>query len=199
MEEIYSALDLEATAQLTGNEALPSAFAVTELASWTMAAVGDALTELMLSTNTTAHKSEVQVDRTLASLWFGQSIHPVDWSMPPVWDEIAGDYQTSDGWIKLHTNLPHHRNAALLVLQAPVNRQAVREAVAQWEKERLESSIVGAGGVAAAMRSSREWQDHPQGQAIAKEPLIIWGKAKGGQHSSLARNLDPTFTRIKNP
>jgi hypothetical protein len=42
-------------------------------------------------------------NRRLASFWFGFSVKPIGWSLPPVWDAIAGDYASADGWIRLHT------------------------------------------------------------------------------------------------
>jgi hypothetical protein len=38
----------------------------------------------------------VSVDRRLASFWFGSSVEPIGWSLPPVWDVIAGDYACAD-------------------------------------------------------------------------------------------------------
>lgn len=32
---------------------------------------------------------------------------PVD--SPGEWDVLAGVYPTSDGWVRLHTNFPHHK------------------------------------------------------------------------------------------
>ena len=55
-------------------------------------------------------------DRRLASFWFAMSIKPEGWAFPPLRDPIAGDYATAGGWIRLHTNAPHHRDAALDVL-----------------------------------------------------------------------------------
>lgn len=36
---------------------------------------------------------------------------PVGWSLPDVWDPIAGNYRARDGWIRLHTNYAGHRAA----------------------------------------------------------------------------------------
>jgi hypothetical protein len=58
----------------------------------------------------------------------------VGWSVPPLWDPIAGDYATRDGWIRLHTNAPHHRAAAETVLGACADRSAMASKVAQWAK-----------------------------------------------------------------
>ena len=94
--------------------------------------------------------------------------------MPSLWDAIAGDYQTADGWIRLHTNLPHHRAAALRALGCDNTREAVTSAVRTWQGDMLETAIVEHGGVAAAMRSQSDWLNHPQGQAVTAEPLTGW-------------------------
>lgn len=98
--------------------------------------------------------------------------------MPNPWDAIAGDYPTADGWIKLHTNAPHHRQAALKALslanQPTLTKAVVAAQVRNWNKDELESAVVAAGGCAAAMRSQAEWLAHPQGAAIENEPLIHW-------------------------
>ena len=99
---------------------LPSAFAVSDLAQASMGAAGAALARL--SAGPDGETGPVTVDRDLASAWFALSIRPDGWDLPPVWDSVAGDYATADGWIKLHTNAPHHRAAALGVLGVPGTR-----------------------------------------------------------------------------
>ncbi|OUS35410.1 acyl-CoA transferase [Rhodobacterales bacterium 56_14_T64] len=162
------------TFDVTGTGQRPSAFAVSELATASVAAVGTELAGLMQALNLTAERSGVTVDQRLASLWYGYSFRPTGWQMPSLWDAIAGNYQCADGWIRLHTNLPHHRAAALRVLDCPNSRDAVTAAVKTWQGNALESAIVEQGGVAAAMRSQSEWLTHPQGKAVATEPLIDW-------------------------
>jgi crotonobetainyl-CoA:carnitine CoA-transferase CaiB-like acyl-CoA transferase len=114
--------------------------------------------------------------------------------MPNPWASIAGDYKARDGWIRLHTNAPHHRAAALRVLGTPEEKEAVIAAVAQWDADELEAAVVEGGGCAAAMRSLEEWAHHPQGQAIAGEPLIDWSEApilaNGRVALNAARRLD---------
>jgi len=181
MDQILTALQLSHSVETIGEERLPSCFAVTDLATSTIGAVGSAIACLISDLNLAPARPCVQVDRRLASLWFAQSIQPIGWEMPPVWDAVAGDYKTKDGWIKLHTNLPHHRAAALSVLQAEPIRDKVKAAVLTLDADDLETAIVKAGGVAAAMRSRDEWQAHPQGRAVASEPLIAWGKVRQGK------------------
>ena len=50
----------------------------------------------------------------------------------------------------------------------------------------LETAIVEAGGVAAAMRSRAEWKAHSQGVAVASEPLVAWTNARRIQRSAAA-------------
>jgi len=152
---------------------LPAWFAVSDLA---VASVGAAARELagMLG----LRDVEIDVRRTL--VWFGMTLRPDGWAVPDAWDPIAGDYEAQDGWVKLHTNAPHHRDAALSVLGCAAERDAVGEAVQRWRKSDLEDAVVSAGGAAAAMRSLSEWAEHPQGIAVSKEPVIAWRTKSSG-------------------
>ncbi len=178
------------TVEIAGEATLDSRYAVSEFASSALAAAGLA-----------AGRGSVAVSQPLADAWFRQAVHPLGWQIPSPWDSLAGDYRTADGWIRLHTNAPHHRLATLLVLdvversrprtgaaivgQAPeperdfeaesrAERADVVAAVAAWNGSELEMAIVEAGGAAAVLRSADEWAQHPQGIALAAEPLIDW-------------------------
>lgn len=180
MQEIISALQLDHQCEVVGSEFFPSCFSVSPLASASIGAVGSAVSALVSELGYTAAAPHATVDQRLASLWFSMSIQPVGWDLPPIWDAIAGDYETKDGWIKLHTNLPHHKAAALVVLGTANQREKVAAAVRAWQADDLEREIVAAGGVAAAMRSRADWQAHPQGIAVAAEPLIAWSDTRRG-------------------
>ena len=157
--------------ELGDGGSLASAFAVSDLAQASVAAAGSALARYVALSRGT-HPPRVSVDRDLASAWFQGSVRPVGWSLPPAWDAVAGDYAGSDGWIRLHTNAPAHRAAALAVLDVPADRGAVSDAVSRWSVPELEAAVVAAGGAAAAMHSPAEWSAHPVGAAVANEPLL---------------------------
>lgn len=180
--EILGALGLPgsraAEAAVTGRGALRSAFEVTDLASASIAAVGLMLADWIRCRG--GPSWPVSVERRLASFWFRGSLRGQGWSPPAPWDAVAGDYRTRDGWIRLHTNAPHHRAAALRVLDAVAQRDVVAAAVAGWEAQALEDAVVAAGGCAAAMRSAAEWSVHPQGAAVAAEPLLACGETPAG-------------------
>jgi hypothetical protein len=172
MHEIIKAFDLTDGFETVGNGHYRSLYQVTNLASHSFGAVGGMMASLIEGLGLSSNQPVVSVDKRLASLWFGVSIKPIDWEMPPIWDAIAGDYQTCDGWIKLHTNLPHHRKAACEVLGCKADREIVTAAVKEWQGDNLEQAIVEAGGVAAVMRSETAWAAHPHGQTVAREPLV---------------------------
>ncbi|WP_024776380.1 CoA transferase [Pseudomonas corrugata] len=171
LASMQAALGLPTTPiHFASDGALPSAFAVTELACASIAVAGQAIAELICQQ--TGRLPSLEVDRRLASFWFSTSLRPIGWSVPPMWDPVAGDYATSDGWIRLHTNAPHHRRAAEKVLGTCVDRLDMATRVAGWNKTELEQAVVDAGGCAAEMRSWQAWQAHSQGMAVNAEPLV---------------------------
>ena len=170
-----------APAMFTGDSTLTSAFAVSEFAAAAIAAAGVAVSGLDGAIEGRA--AEVTVDRALADAWFGSAITPVGWQVPSPWDAVAGDYQSADGWVRLHTNAPRHKAAALGVLGVAADRELVAAEVARWSGEDLEAAVVAAGGCAAVMRSAAEWARHPQGAAVASEPLVHWTTADAAEPS----------------
>ena len=179
--EIWAALGGDAQTlealSFSGAGALPSVFPVTDFAVAAVGVAGLALAELIGAGS--PRLARVTADRRRASFWFGTSIRPQGWEVPPAWDGVAGDYRAADGWIRLHTNAPAHRAAALSALGVPPERPAVAAAVGTWSADTLEAAVLAAGGCAATMRSAAAWAAHPQGQAVAGEPLLH--RASGGQ------------------
>jgi hypothetical protein len=149
---------------------LPSVFAVSDFAAAAVGTAGAAIAELIGARF--GDLPRVSVSKRLSSLWYGWSIRPDGWAMPAPWDPMSGDYSTTDGWIRLHTNAPHHRAAALRVLGVPADKAQVAQAVGGWSANALESAVVESGGCAATMRSIDAWKGHPQGKSVSAEPLM---------------------------
>lgn len=145
-----------------------SAFAVSELAATSIGLATQATASLIASSE------PVEVNVRLASRWFQHSFMTLNRPAPQLWDAFAGDYASADGWIRLHTNAAHHRQAMESVLGQHHHRDALAQEVSRWRASELEQAIVDAGGCAAEMRSAAAWQQHPQGQAVSLEPLIDW-------------------------
>jgi hypothetical protein len=125
------------------------------------------------------------VDRIHAAVVFRSERHlRIDGAAASFWDPLTGDYKTADGVVRLHCNYPAHRAAAQAVL--PVHD---KPAIA------VETAVHDAGGAAAALRTPDEWRRHPQGRAVAAEPLIALeplGAGRPGQPRERLRVLDLT-------
>ena len=163
---------------------LPSVFEVSALASATVGLATLAVAELH-ATRTGKAMRAVHVDRAHADAAFlcERHLRGLGWQLPEVWDPLAGDYLTRDGFIRLHTNYSYHRDAALRVLGlagASATREQVAALVERWEGEQLEAAVVAAGGCAAMLRSPAEWRAHPQGQALAGAPVFELTDASSG-------------------
>jgi crotonobetainyl-CoA:carnitine CoA-transferase CaiB-like acyl-CoA transferase len=179
LRDMWAALGLQDTplehARATGDHDLSSVYAVTDLAAASVGAATLAISTLL--SRRSGRVAGVQIERVLASRWFNRSIDPQGWTLPPAWDAIAGDYETNDGWIRLHTNAPLHRQAALCALglsgrDADVNKETIAAAVRTCGARELETRVVAEGGCAAEMRSEAAWAEHPQGRAVCAEPLL---------------------------
>src|SRR5262249_5024903 len=134
--------------------ALPSVFDVTSAATASIAAATLGAAGLLADRNREPVRG-VQVDSLQAVVAFRSERHirMLDGVLGDLWDPLAGDYPTADGWIRLHTNYAHHRAAALRVLGVTPEREAVAALVAQRAGRELETAVIAAGGAAAALRS----------------------------------------------
>ena len=120
--------------QLTGTEpVLPSSFAVGTAAQTAVAASALAAAELWRTR--TGRQQQVRVAMRDAAIearsehYLGIDGKPVDDHRDP----IAGLYRCGDGrWVRLHTNLPHHRAGTLKLLGCDHDRASVQRALDEW-------------------------------------------------------------------
>jgi crotonobetainyl-CoA:carnitine CoA-transferase CaiB-like acyl-CoA transferase len=180
-------------ADLTGAEpALPSSFAVGTAAQATIAASALAAAELYHLR--TGRRQRVGVDMRRAAIEFRSEHYlRVDGKEPDdVWDKVAGLYRCGDGrWVRVHANLPHHRDGFLKLLGVPHDRAAVQRALDDWQGEALETAAAEAGLVVTACRSFAEWDAHAQGRALAGLPLFSIDKIGEAPPQKLAPAARP--------
>jgi hypothetical protein len=152
---------------------LPSIYAVDVFATAVVAAATAAVAEhLAVRSGEPPRRFEVHRQHVAAAFRSERYLRPEGWQLPAVWDPIAGDYAAADGWVRIHTNYTHHRDAALRALGAGASRDEVARAVGLRAAEDVEASVVHEGGAAAKLRTQAEWAAHPQGRAVAAEPLV---------------------------
>ena len=164
-------------AVLTGQDpVMPSSCAVGTAAQTSIAAAALAACELGHLRGQS--RQTVSVDMTHASLectaWFS-----LDGKVPPMWDKFSGTYRCADGWVRIHTNFAHHRDGALALmgLDAATASRADAEGFMRAQSAlAFEQVAADAGLVVAAIRTFDEWDASPQGQAVAKQPLISFEK-----------------------
>ncbi len=176
---------------------LPAAFDVTGLATASVGAAVRAAADLLAArTGETPREASVDTRAACAAFVPERLFTPEGWTLPGAWDPIAGDYAAADGWIRLHTNYAHHRDAALSVLGVPVERDAVAAAVARRPAEELEQLVVEAGGAAAVQRDRDAWLASPAGAATRDEPLVHWSTA-GTVAAASPGSADRPFAGIR--
>ncbi|GGO15601.1 CoA transferase [Microbispora rosea subsp. aerata] len=136
-----------------------------------------------------AHREpDVTIDVRHATVAFQSERHfRADGKGMDVWAALSGDYRTSDGWVRLHCNFDHHRDAALRALGLPLGsgKEDVVRACAGRTALEIEEAVIHEGGCAAAMRSRAEWLAHPQAQALAELPLVGASRLPGAGRESL--------------
>lgn len=158
----------------TGRDpALPSSFAVGTAAQTAIGVAGLAAAELWRLR--TGRAQDVRVDMRHACAEFrSERLIRVNGAAPAdPWDRIAGLYPTRDGgWVRLHTNFPHHRDGVLRLLGCGHDRAEVARALLAWDALAFEAAAADAGLCVAALRSVAEWDAHSQGKAVAALPLV---------------------------
>lgn len=151
---------------------LPAAFDVTGLATATVGAATLAAAEYHAARNSAEVAAACVDSRAACAAFAAEALFtPVGWSVPDIWDPIAGNYRARDGWLRLHTNYAYHRAAVAKVLKAD-DRDAVRAAVSEWKAADLEAAVVAAGGCAAVMHDREEWLASAPGAVSASAPAL---------------------------
>jgi crotonobetainyl-CoA:carnitine CoA-transferase CaiB-like acyl-CoA transferase len=165
---------------LTGADpVLPSSFAVGTAAQTSIAAAALAACELGHARG--QPRQTVGVDMVHAALectaWFS-----LDGQVPDLWDKFSGLYACSDGWVRVHANFAHHRDGALALLglsPATATREDAQQAMKRWRAQDFEQAAAERGLVVAALRSFAQWDAHPQGLAVAAQPLMHFERLGG--------------------
>lgn len=149
---------------------LPSPYALEEIAVAAVSAMLLSAAELAEARG--GPRPQPSLDRTHVALAFAsEGTLRTEHALPAGFAPLSRFARTSDGYIRLHANYPHHRAALLRALGDPPEERAL-ETIRGHKAEDLESAIVTAGGAAAAARSAAEWLEHPQGRVEAELGLL---------------------------
>jgi crotonobetainyl-CoA:carnitine CoA-transferase CaiB-like acyl-CoA transferase len=83
-----------------------------------------------------------------------------------------GLYRTGDGWFFVHGGVPSLKDGLLRVLGCAPTKVSVERAMLRWTSADLEDALAAAGFCGAAVRTRREWLNHPQGVAMSGAPAV---------------------------
>ncbi|UVJ41585.1 CoA transferase [Arthrobacter sp. CJ23] len=98
---------------------------------------------------------------------------------------MSGFRRTSDGWIRLHANYPHHEARLLEALRA-TGPTEVDTALLGMTAVEAEDAICARGGVAAAVRTREEWLATPMHAAAAAGPWVRFSGPGTAPHAPSA-------------
>jgi hypothetical protein len=107
-------------------------------------------------------------DAVRSERFFAVAGRPAGASFAP----LSRFWPAADGWVRTHANYPWHQRALIECLGTTEEPEAVARAVAALPAEEVEQRVFASGGIAAAVRTLDAWRSHPQGRALASEPLI---------------------------
>ncbi len=161
------ALEFEGT-----RPALPSSFAVSHVAQAAIALAALAAAEIWHRRG--GRRQQVAVDLRHAAIEARSDRYfAIDGHAIAVGDPLTGLYRCGDGgWVRIHANFAHHRDGALALLGCGPSRDAITAALRGHSALGFEEAAAASGLPIVALRSTAEWNAHPQGQAVAALPLL---------------------------
>lgn len=134
-----------------------------------LGSVRAAATALTALTGGTAEYSVTSAGTAAA---FNSLMHlRIDGRTPEGFAPLSGFRRTSDGFIRLHANYPHHA-ARLLEALSATDADGVERALLHLTSCEAEDAIAATGGVAAAVRARDEWVGTEMHAAAASGPWI---------------------------
>ncbi|MET8806131.1 CoA transferase [Streptomyces sp. NPDC004546] len=173
--------------------ALEARLPVPELARACVGSCALAAAELAARRAGLAELPAVRVDDGAVAAAFHSERHLlVDGRAPVAFAPLSRFWRTADGWVRTHANYPHHRARLLGALGLPANAspQAVEGRLAERSAVEVEEAVYGAGGLAVALRTPKEWAATEQAAEVAARPLVERERL-GSTHARVLTPLDP--------
>ncbi len=167
---------------------LPSAFEVTAVATGVVAAATLAIAEFD-SARRNREIAPVVVDSRHSTWSFRDEKHvQIDGETPQVWADLSGYYATSDGFVQIHANFPHHAARALDALGLPsdADREMVEAELFGRDRFEVEDLIVANNGICSAFRSLDEWRQHPHAVHLGSTPPLLRTERAARDHAERA-------------
>jgi len=133
----------------------------------------------------TGRRQTVTLDLEGAALALQSVFYQRQWDYPIMLTEprypTVDIYPTADGrHVMINGGYPALRDGLLDLLQCADSKEAVGAAMARWDAIDLENAAADKGLCAVIVRTPEEWLAHPQGRALAAEPVVAIEKIADG-------------------
>ncbi|WP_432030635.1 CoA transferase [Streptomyces sp. 1222.5] len=160
---------------VTREGALPARLPVRELARGCVGVCALAAAELAARRAGLGDPPAVRVDDgAVAAAFHSERLLQLDGRAPVAFAPLSRFWRTADGWVRTHGNYPHHRARLLAALdlteESPADEVAAR--FAELPSPEAEETVLGAGGLAVALRTPDQWQAHEQSAEVSVRPLV---------------------------
>ena len=154
--------------QLGRGNALPSNLQVNELACGAVAAAALAAAQWRQAQRAVVDPRQVSV------AFRNDQLQTIDGQKSTGFAPLSGFFATSDGWVRLHANYPHHRQRLLSALGLAENtdRPQLARLLAQSKAADIAETVTAANGIAAQVRTAAQWQSTEQAKAARAVPLL---------------------------
>jgi crotonobetainyl-CoA:carnitine CoA-transferase CaiB-like acyl-CoA transferase len=126
----------------------------------------------------TGRRQSIEVDLRVAgaavnsTYYIRQSGYSIGYGFA-ITDPLTGFFRAGDGrWVRTLGSRPVLRDLMLDLLGCANTVPAITRAIGQWTAQELEDAANSRGTVCTLIRSEEEWRAHPQGQALAQQPVI---------------------------
>ena len=100
-------------------------------------------------------------------------------------------FQVRNGWFKLVGSRHVLRDKTLKLLNCMNATDSIAAAVANWDGLALEDACEEAGLAGCFVRTSEQWRSHPQGQWLARQPVVRVEKLGDSEPRPLPRGNRP--------
>ncbi|WP_344822006.1 CoA transferase [Actinocorallia longicatena] len=152
--------------EVTGKAGLPSVFRVDVMAGASVGAATAAAARLWQARGGPAARASIDLGH-VGMAFVSERLFKVAGSELDLWADLSGDYATGDGgWVRLHCNFDHHRDAVLRALLTAPTRDSVAAACGLMPAVAVEEAVLAAGGAAGALRTRSPWAGFPHGPLV---------------------------------
>ncbi|WP_030612818.1 CoA transferase [Streptomyces sclerotialus] len=161
---------------------LPARLPVMDLAGAAVAGCALAGAELAAARTGGALPAVRVDDGAVATAFLSERHLRIDGRAPASFAPLSGFWRTADGHVRTHANYPHHRDRLLAALGLPdtAGPETLAAELAGRGAAETEETVYAAGGLAVAVRAPEEWSGHPQGAAVARQPLLTLDRIGAG-------------------